>query len=146
MSIFNGKPDLVIGDQAHPYMLRWHLFRWRHFPRIYIHKFLRSDDDRAPHDHPWWFVSILLWGSYVEHRWIDGVRQVRRRTAPSIAFRPISTRHRVELTEEWYDMNSRYGLRPAWTLIVTGRDVRGWGFWCPREQFVPASKFQGCGE
>jgi hypothetical protein len=145
------EPDQVItrrGDGTNnPYMLRWFLFRSKRdwMPRLYLHKFLRSDDDRAPHDHPWWFVSLILWGSYIEHRWIDGVEIVRRRRAPSIAYRPLSTRHRVELIEGWYDLNSRYGFKPVWTLILTGSDVRAWGFWC-REHFIPWRQFDGCGE
>src|SRR6202040_601720 len=96
-------PDQVItrrGDGTQdPYMLRWFLFRSKRdwLPRLYLHKFLRSDDDRAPHDHPWWFISIMLKGSYTEHRWVDGVEVVRRRRAPSIAYRALSTRHRVDL-------------------------------------------------
>ena len=41
---------------------------------------------------------------------------------------------------------------PCWTLIVTGRRVREWGFWCADdgdgERFVPWTKFgdDGCGE
>ena len=41
---------------------------------------------------------------------------------------------------------------PCWTLIVTGRRSRGWGFWCRNkpveEQFVPWQDFgdAGCGE
>lgn len=137
-------------------MLRWFLFRSKNdrLPRLYLHKFLRPDDDRAPHDHPWWFVSILLKGSYIEHRWVDGVESVHRRRAPSIAYRPLSTHHRVMLDDEWYDtgiVSRRSGkvlgqrFKPVWTIILTGPDVRKWGFWC-KETFVPWREFDGCGE
>lgn len=149
-------PDQVItrrGDGTNdPYMLRWFLFRSKRFdklPRLYLHKFLRSDDDRAPHDHRWWFVSLILWGSYIEHRWIDGVEIVRRRRAPSIAYRSLSTRHRVELDREsnfgGFTLPVKSWFNPVWTLILTGPDVRAWGFWC-REHFIPWRQFDGCGE
>ena len=147
------KPSMVVGPAADPYILRWFLFRTERFgnklPRLYLHKFLRSDDDRAPHDHPWWFISVLLRGSYVEHRWIDGVETIHRRRAPSIAFRPLSTRHRVMLDEHtnmggWTLPIERW-QDPVWTLILTGPAVRTWGFWC-KETFVPSREFDGCGE
>jgi hypothetical protein len=151
-------PDQVItrrGDGTHtPYMLRWFLFRSKRFdwmPRLYLHKFLRSDDDRAPHDHPWWFISILLKGSYIEHRWIDGIEQSHCRRAPSIAFRPLSTHHRVELfvqnVADPYRPTSEelQRFKPVWTIILTGPDVRAWGFWC-QNTFVPWRQFDGCGE
>lgn len=72
--------DQFIGQG--PYMLRWWLFgtsktldnHGNPQPRrpfgysFYLHCFLRSDDDRALHDHPWNFVSLLLFGGYKEHR------------------------------------------------------------------------------
>ena len=153
-------PDQVItrrGDGSYnPYMLRWFLFRSKRFdwmPRLYLHKFLRSDDDRAPHDHPWWFISILLHGSYVEYRWDkDDIKTMRVRHSPSIAFRGLSTKHRVELFADAHIvrqngmlMRNEVNFHPVWTLILTGPDVRAWGFWCG-DQFIPHRKFDGCGE
>jgi hypothetical protein len=45
-------PDFVIGGDS-PYMLRWWIIPRNKFFNIYLHRFLRSDDDRALHDHPW---------------------------------------------------------------------------------------------
>lgn len=129
------KPTQIIGPADRPYMLRWILFRYRSWPRIYIHKFMRSDDDRALHDHPWWFISILLKGSYNEVR-DDGVVV---RSAPSIAFRPLYFRHRILLN--WAPTS--LGLEPVWTLFITGPHMRGWGFWC-EDNFVPWREFDGC--
>lgn len=137
--LVTGQPHLVIGDN---YLRRWFLIPRNPYLNIYLHNFQASDDDRALHDHPWWFVSILLRGTYVEHT--EGFRLSR--VAPSIAFRPAAWRHRVELA-------SRDGrLRPAWTILITGRRTRMWGFWCRnrngKERFVPFREFgaAGCGE
>lgn len=47
-------------------MLRWFLIPKNRFLKIYLHKFMRSDEDRALHDHPWSFLSIILRGGYFE--------------------------------------------------------------------------------
>jgi hypothetical protein len=123
------QPSEIIGPVTDPYMLRWHIIRIGKLPRLYLHWFHRSDEDRALHDHPWsWFISFLIKGSYREIR-RDGPH-IRR--APSIAFRRGVDHHRIELLDN-----------KPWTLFLTGRVVRKWGFWCD-EHFVLAREFDGC--
>ena len=58
------KPDFIIGGHDAPYLLRWWLIPRNRFFNVYVHQFLRSDDDRALHDHPWLLnCAILLNGS-----------------------------------------------------------------------------------
>lgn len=38
--------------------------------RTYLHVIYKGDDDRDPHDHPWDFTSLIVWGSYVEHSFL----------------------------------------------------------------------------
>src|SRR5258708_303359 len=64
---FSRKPDVLIGKQDDTYMERWWVIPRNRFFNIYLHHFLRSDDDRALHDHPWLNASILLQGKYTEH-------------------------------------------------------------------------------
>jgi hypothetical protein len=180
------QPHQVIGGFDNPYLLRWYVIPRNPLLNIYVHKFLRSDDDRALHDHPWWFVSVMLRGGYDE---VTETVVNRRRRAGSIAFRRAEWRHRVRLITEsvcqtcngtgvgygtvpdgrWMETDCgdcdgtgeiTHAERPCWTLIVTGRRVRTWGFWCPRtlhtlsgrhvesERFVPWTEFgdAGCGE
>src|SRR5580704_9904819 len=59
-------PDFIIGGNEFPYMRRWWVIPRNRIFNIYLHHFLRSDDDRALHDHPSWNVSILLKGEYTE--------------------------------------------------------------------------------
>src|ERR1700761_649655 len=61
------RPDVLIGKAGDTYMRRWWVIPRNRFFNIYLHNFLRSDDDRALHDHPWVNMSILLWGRYIEH-------------------------------------------------------------------------------
>lgn len=161
------KPHQIIGvDPADPYLLRWYVIPRNPRLNVYLHKFMRSDVDTL-HDHPWWFLSVILRGGYIEHtESADRKMVLRCRTSlfdvrspfwrRSIGFRPATHRHQVVLP-------SINGVeQPCWTLIVTGRNVRAWGFWCPTykrgpfnvrdgERFVPWQKFTaagsaGCGE
>ena len=122
----SGNPHFTVGPPEKPYLLRWYLVPRNHLCNFYLHRFLSDDDDRALHDHPWWFISFVLWGAYLEH--CSDRARVRR--AGSIAFRPASHRHRIELIEG----------KTCWTLIVTGPKSRVWGFWCP-QGFVPFYEF-----
>ncbi len=114
------RPDFIIGGQHQPYMMRWWLITRNRFFNVYLHKFMHSDDDRALHDHPWWNVSILLSGEYVEHMILaGGVHRARKYTAGNVRFRAAKTAHRIEID------------KPAWTLFITGPVVREWGVHCP---------------
>lgn len=111
-------PDFIIGRAEDPYLRRWWIIPRNRFFNIYLHQFLRSDDDRALHDHPWWNVSIVLRGFYIEHK-PDGIRLA---VPGAVIMRRATARHRIELINNW----------ACWTLFITGPRIREWGFWCPR--------------
>lgn len=133
-------PDFVIGGAERPYMLRWWVIPRNRFFNIYLHHFLRSDDDRALHDHPWVNCSYLLEGSYTE--WTiaaGGVHKKRVARTGSIKFRRARFAHRIELHDG-----------PCWSLFITGPVIREWGFHCPNgwriwKQFVDARDNGGVG-
>lgn len=133
-TLLSGEPHFYIGGRERPYMLRWYLIPRNRRLNIYLHKFCRDDDDRALHDHPWWFVSVMLRGMYIEYMpHSQGACRVRR--AVSFAFRKATHQHRVELRKR-----EDGSPIPCCTLVVTGRKVREWGFWCPKG-FVPWHQF-----
>jgi hypothetical protein len=123
----SGKPHFVIGGEADPYMFRWYIIPRNKFFNIYLHKFMRDDEDRALHDHPWWFVSLMIWGGYFEMVTPNeyGIDRLCR-TTPSVAYRRATHRHSVVLFRD-----SHGNQRPCWTIVLTGRAKRTWGFWCP---------------
>lgn len=129
----DGTPHFVVGANSPggPYLLRWYIIPRNDWLNVYLHKFLRDDDDRALHDHPWRSWSLLLAGRYVEER-PGGVRTEYR--AGSFLCREAGYPHRIELP----------GGKPAWTLFVTGRRVREWGFLCP-QGWVHWKKFTASG-
>lgn len=125
-------PDQVIGDWHRPYLLRWFLLPKNRFLNVYLHRFMRSDDDRALHDHPWVNCSFLLEGEYTEHRILAGgihTKVIRR--AGSFCLRPSGRiAHRVELH-----------AGSCWTLFITGPKYREWGFHCADTGWVHWRKF-----
>lgn len=101
-----------LGNVDCPYNERWILNLY--FFSIRLHHWLGSDDLRYPHDHPWWYLSIVLCGSYTD---ITPTGNVERKAA-SIAFFPATHKHSVKLTS-----------KTCWTLLITGTEKRVWGFW-----------------
>lgn len=113
-------PDEIIGGKDNPYMLRWWLVPRNRLMNVYLHLFLRSDDDRALHDHPWPNMSVLLYGRYSEHTIrAGGVHQITEYVAGNVKLRGPRFAHRIELTSG-----------PCWSLFITGPKVRSWGFHC----------------
>lgn len=104
----------LIGPEECPMMRRWVLVT--PLGSVRLHHFLRPDHDRHPHDHPWWFVTLILKGGYLDRSILDGEPVIDRLTAGSIRFRPALHRHWVETHD-------------SWSLVVTGRIRRQWGFW-----------------
>lgn len=115
------------------YMLRWWVVpRSQETENVYFHHFLRSDDDRALHDHPWPNISILLEGDYIEevpaNPYLPAGRRIQiQRRAGDVITRPANSAHRVMLHED----ESGKPL-PVKSLFMTGPVERQWGFWCPQ--------------
>lgn len=118
-------PHFIVGGREDPYLRRWHIAPRGEGPSCYLHEFLRSDDDRALHDHPYESVSIILRRGYLEH--VPGQAVPIRRNVGDVVLRDATTPHRVEL------LAGPAGTPPisAWTLFLTGPRVRDWGFHCP---------------
>lgn len=122
-------PDAIIGGAGDPYLRRWWLLPLNRWCNVYLHHFLRDDDDRALHDHPWANLSILLRGGYYEiTRGPDGTleRRWRRPGRPVVRLRAAAP-HRIELRRD-----AAGAPVPCWSLFVIGPKVRSWGFHCPR--------------
>ena len=113
---FGWTHDLV-HDNQEAYLERWII--WCGIT-LRLHKFHKGDDDRAFHDHPWWFVTLPM-QSYNELT-PTGQNHVG---AWRPHFRSSRHRHIVQLKQE----------KPVWTFIITGVKNKDWGFW-EDEQFI----------
>lgn len=135
------------GDADSPYLTRYSLPRLGRF-RAALHVFHRSDHDEM-HDHPWPFVSVILWRGYVEETpcplcaWdlqegdeieVDGITlrlvasccgrcentgRVRKRVWPGSVL--------IRRPEHAHRVELVDGKK-AITLVVMGPRVREWGF------------------
>ncbi len=115
----SGGPHFIIGPR---YLLRWYVLPRNPWLNVYLHQFLHDDEDRALHDHPWWFVSLMVKGRYYEVTQTNFIARV----APCVAHHPATHAHRVVLQK---DDDSK--PIPCWTIVITGRVTRDWGFLCP---------------
>lgn len=102
----------AVGLVECPYLHRWVLSTpWF---SIRLHLWEESDDVRYFHDHPWWYWSWVLRGSYLNAS-PEGVDVVR---AGSLRYRPAGHRHSVVVL-----------VRGTTTILITGPARRRWGFW-----------------
>lgn len=86
---------------------------------VYIHWIGRSDEDKHPHNHPWWFRSFILKGGYVEI--VHNDRGIQAST-----FRPGST---VSRSTDEYHKIALLDRKPTWTLVLRGRRTNPrWGY------------------
>jgi hypothetical protein len=105
---------------------------------IYLHRMDAPDPGLDLHDHPWSFVSIVLWGGYSEER-------AFARDAPSWAMlaeafpgsctRGVTRRRRwlsvrALRLDECHRVTELHG-GPVWTLVLRASRRRQWGFYLP---------------
>lgn len=138
------KPSLVIGPADNPYMHRWHLIRARGL-QLALHHIMRSDDDRALHDHSGDNWSLILFGT----PYSEVVREYLG-TSPDIIYRVDAWqrdgegrlyRDRIVQRKAWHiyfrkaEIPHRLILdkgQSVWTLWLRLPPRRDWGFHCPK--------------
>ncbi len=129
---------VIENERGEPYMIRLTLFSCPLFA-IFLHKILLSDSDRELHDHPWPFVTFILWGRYTEHVPADqqfiGFDEYGEMITKSIwqwRWWPIWHRakdcHRIELDIDY----AKRCYKPVYTLFIHGPRCREWGFHTPQ--------------
>ena len=105
---------------------------------LYLHHIHRADRETDPHDHPWWFASLILAGWYEEAVWPDKTDRstLVRRERGRWSLRTIGQggAHIITMVRG-----------PLWTLVLTGPKRSGWGFWT-RAGFVPWREYDYAGE
>ena len=114
----NDKRRRVIHDRSYKeqYLIRYYIFLKdrNNFPfNIFIHKFMKGDDDEDIHDHPWGFFHIILSGGYWEEVPIDqndlnkGIQKIWREPG---YWNCVSAdyKHRIELKDD---------IKP-WTIFI----------------------------
>jgi hypothetical protein len=127
---------LDVGADGDPYLDRLRVVQTPLFG-LYLHHIHRADIEADPHDHPWWFASIVLAGSYAELVWPDkrdGSRARHRdRRRWSLRRMGLGSSHIITRVDG-----------PLWTLVLTGPKRASWGFW-RSGQFTPWKDYQFAG-
>lgn len=125
---------VVIPDIKEPnedYLIRWKLIATPWFS-IFLHKILLHDRDVNLHDHPWNFISFILWGGYVELRG-DMTNQ------PEMYKRLAWSWNKMQ---HWGFHKITYLLRrPTWTLVFTGRRVQDWGYYTKEDGWISHTQY-----
>jgi hypothetical protein len=124
----NTRPDEV-------YLRRWYLFRCKWFS-IRLHHILLPDEDRDPHDHPWWFLTIILRGGYTE-RWMryfrprESIHQFPHWRWGRFSIKHVRrfSFHKPNDIHQIIEFNRPQG---SWTLFITGAERQEWGFMTER--------------
>ena len=105
----------LIGLDGDLYLWRLSLITTPWFS-VKLHRIFRPDRQRDLHDHPWTFLSIILFGSYTEDT-PGGVKRRRwwnwKRAEDSHSIKTVSR-------------------SPVWTLVFCGPRRRVWGFHTPK--------------
>lgn len=115
----------ALGLPECPYVYRWMIGHSK-IGSIRLHHWLGPDDDRAKHDHPWSYVTIILKGWYLDCN--PGGATLM---APGeVHVRPATHQHTVIPSPQ----------SGCWTLMFTGPVKRPWGFW-PDGKFIKANKW-----
>lgn len=135
LDLVANREDIAVAGSL--YLRRWRLLGYNaKLPGLFgrsvmLHRIVRPDQDRDPHDHPWDFWTLVLKGGYVEHIYhqpyktrprnpgIDKPEAVVRMPGDR-SFRPATHLHRID--------SLPFG--DAWTLVMTKRrEGHQWGFW-----------------
>jgi hypothetical protein len=126
-------PKRVIAGEAGPYLERYTLRTFPDGAQIYLHHFLRGDEDEALHSHPWAGESLVLAGGYREERRVEGDGiEVRTLGPGDRSIIAPDTFHRVDLLDG----------ETCWTLFSAGPRVQSWGFWDRRTKvFTPWTEY-----
>jgi hypothetical protein len=165
-----GAPEEINGAHRCPtYLYRWTVLK-RGDRGVYIHRFVGDDWSRDLHDHPKRFISIGLWGAYIEETPLEMfgagndhfqmLTHERVYRAPWIRTFPATHIHRLRLVrvcdchhveeahsvfgnEECFEcscINPVYVARECWTLVIVLKAVRPWGFW-HLGKFIPWRRY-----
>ena len=111
-------------NKERPYLIRWTLIFFNY--SIRLHHWLGSDEDRAFHDHPWNFISILLKGSYANVT-PSGRTEV---SAPFAWCSRATDRHYLDIPKSG-----------AWTILLCGRPYHKWEFYVKGRKMRPLRFF-----
>jgi hypothetical protein len=138
----------VIGPPECPIMHRWTLIG-RHTPgeatkvsgtgrarrKVLLHHFMPGANDRAEHDHPCDFVTVVLFGHYDDVSPCPHCLGTQRRADRRCPYCRDGTRvermrpGKIRRRRAEHRHTTQVGPKGCWTLVIMGPKRRAWGFW-----------------
>jgi len=112
----------INGERCPTYLYRWRLLAVFGY-KVYLHHFVGNDWTKDLHDHPKRFITIGLRGYYIEEN--ESGEHIYR--APWLRMFPATHKHRLR-------------ARDCWTIAITLRPWREWGFWNDG-QWIPWERY-----
>ena len=119
------------GGAADPTYWRYFVIPRNRFLNIYLHRFLK-DDEEDLHDHRMLNITCILQGSYFEERF--AWRPCEGYPLPSTKLIPVEQRRlfaRLPTTPHLVVLKRDSDNRsiPIWSLFIGFPQIRTWGFW-----------------
>lgn len=147
--------DQVEGFDGEPYMVRW-ACKLPGGRALRLHKILRPDPDRHPHDHPFDMHVWVLWGGYVERLYVRDVlvfgptpvapsgQGIEPDFSDSLTIQaarwPSLLPRFVKATDVHQIVKLYRGV--SWSVVLAGPRKRTWGFWT-KAGFIPYNEYTG---
>ena len=138
--------EVIDGDRC-PYLHRWRLASFGRKRFLYLHHFVGSDWSRDPHDHPKRFISIGLWGGYIEETpsLASLARAMNGQADPDVFRWSNRTEYRAPWIRSFPATHIHRLILPpggtCWTLVFTGRETKPWGFFYPDGSWVEFQRY-----
>lgn len=129
--------EVITRADGRVYLRRWRLWRGRFFS-VCLHRFMAPDQSACAHDHPWPFVSLVLWAA--TSRMSGRTATPPRRSVCGGGSCRWRLAKRCTATGWWRAARAGRGR-----LVLTGPRCRSWGFrtraggWVPEESFDRAA-------
>jgi hypothetical protein len=128
----------IISKSGVKHFERWQIIQTRWFG-IYFHCIYQADTDKHCHDHPWDYISIPLWGKFIELK-KNNIEGKAYYSFPTICFGQIIKRK----AEDFHKIH-RLCSKKVYTLFLTGPRKRAWGYdvngvWMPWEEYHKIKK------
>ena len=152
---FGNAEEINGGGICPTYLYRWVLCKLPRGYKAYLHHFVGDDWSLDYHDHPKRFISIGLWGSYVERTPLTDAEEAACKAELDASLKRLEARAKesgmdaevtftgeVEMWDEqtyqapWirsFPAEWKHRIRTpsgsCWTLVIVGAPSRDWGFW-----------------
>ena len=115
------------GNDGSLFLLRLKLTPKTRWGRLFLHVFMRGDQDPEPHDHPWDFWTFPLVTYKEEYIDVEDCQRYGAFDLKTRFVRRFHLHHRV--AEHVHRVLDPLGRLPIISLVWHGPRKRAWGFW-----------------